>query len=61
MTLTDAQSIVRQVQGKSYSYLLAWGRGTIGEALRTIEDRKSATDADREIAESIQRKLVRKW
>lgn len=61
MRLEDAQSIVQEVSGKSYWWLEQWGLSTIREAIRTIEDRKSATDANRELADDVRRKLVRKW
>ena len=61
MKLSEAQSIIREVHGKSYTWLKAWGLGWVGEAIRTIEARKSATDGDRELAADVRRKLVRKW
>ena len=51
MKLKEAQSIIRELDQKSYWYLKAWGLGIIKEAIRTIWDRKSATDLDREYAE----------
>ncbi len=59
MKLVDAQSTIRQVQGKSFSWLKSWGLGTIKEAIRTIEDRVSATDADREYASDVKTKIWR--
>lgn len=59
MKLVDAQSIIREVSGKSFSWLKQWGMGTVKEAIRTIEDRVSATEADREYAEDIKRKVWR--
>jgi len=61
MKLVEAQQIIREVQGKSYSWLKAWGLSWIREAVRTIEARKSATDADRELAGDVKRKLWREW
>lgn len=61
MKLTEAQRIVREVDGKGYGWLKEWSLRWINEAIRTIQDRKSATDADREIAENVRRKIVRKW
>jgi len=61
MKLVEAQQIIREVQGKSYTWLEGWGLGWIREAIRTIEDRKSATNNDRELAEDVSRKLYRKW
>ena len=61
MKLTDAQSIIREVSGKSHDWLEAWGLGVIREAMRTIEDRVNATDADLEYVKDIRRKLYRKW
>ena len=61
MTLVEARSVIGEVSGKSYTWLQAWGLSTIREAIRTIYDRKSATAADLERAEDIERKLYRKW
>lgn len=61
MKLSEAQSIIREIQGRSYTWLEAWGLGWIREAIRTIENRQSSTDADRELAADVRRKLVRKW
>ncbi len=61
MRLTEAQATVREVSGKQYDWLKAWGLGTIKEAIRTIQDRASATDADRELAADVERKLCRGW
>ena len=61
MKLAEAQEVIREVDGKQYDWLKAWGLGWIREAIRTIRDRKSATDADREIAEGIKRKIWRGW
>lgn len=59
MKLVDAQSIIRQVQGRSFSWLKSWGLGTIKEAIRTIENRVSATNADREYASEVKTKIWR--
>lgn len=61
MRLDDAQSIIREVQGKSYPYLVQWGLSNIREAIRTINNRTSATDADRERAQDVDRKIQREW
>jgi len=61
MKLAEAQSIIREVRGKSYSWLKAWGPSIIREAIRTIENRASSTPADREFAEDVKRKFWRKW
>jgi len=61
MRLDNAQRIIHEVSGKSYSWLQAWGLGTIKAAVRTIESRASATDRDRELAEDVKRKVWRKW
>ena len=61
MKLSEAQEIVRQAQGHSYSWLKAWGLSYIREAIRTIYNRKSATKADLEYAEELDRKIRRKW
>ena len=59
MKLADAQSIIRQVHGKGFSWLKSWGMGTVREAIRTIEDRSSATDNDRELASCVKTKIWR--
>jgi hypothetical protein len=61
MRLTDAQSIVREVHTKNYSWLKAYGISTVREAVYTIQNRKSATPDDREIAGDIVRKLYERW
>lgn len=61
MRLVDAQSVIRQVSGKQYSWLVAWGLSIIREAIRTICNRKSSTDADLERAEDVERVIYRKW
>lgn len=61
MRLADAQSILREVDGRSYSWLKAWGLGTVKEAIRTVEDRISATGADRERAEGVKQKIWREY
>lgn len=61
MKLVEAQEIVRTVSGRSYWWLKQWGLSLISEAVRTIENRKSATEADKEYAYDIRRKLWRKW
>jgi len=59
MKLVEAQSVIRQVQGKGFSWLKSWGLGTIKEAIRTIENRTSATTADREYASNVKTKIWR--
>jgi hypothetical protein len=61
MKLAEAQQVLREVDGKTYDWLKAWGVSTIREAIRTVEDRVSATDADRELAGNISTKLARRW
>ena len=61
MRLAEAQGIVREVSGKGYPWLQSWGLGIIGAAIRTIESRVSATNADRELAADIKRKIWREW
>lgn len=61
MRLAEAQEIIREVDGKSYGWLKAWGLGWINEAIRTIQNRKSATDADWQIARNVRRKIARRW
>ena len=61
MKLLDAQTTIRQVAGKSYDWMYGWGLGEIREAVRTIEARMAATEADKELAESVAAKLARRW
>lgn len=58
MKLTDARSYLRQVDGQSYSYMKAWGLSIIKEAIRTIYNRKSATDSDIAMADRIHCKII---
>ena len=59
MRLTEAQSVVRGCQGKSYTWLKHWGISIVNEAIRTIRDRQSATDADNEYADDIRNTIVK--
>lgn len=61
MRLEDAQDLIREVSGRQYSWLKSWGLSTAKEAVRTIENRVSATDADREHAAGVKAVLWRKW
>ena len=61
MTLEEAQGIIREVHGRSYSWLLSWGLSLIRAAIRTIFNRETATAGDLELAEDVKRKLYRKW
>lgn len=61
MRLTDAQSVIREVHTKNYSWLKAYGISTVREAVRTIRDRKAATPEDKEIAYDVERKLYERW
>jgi hypothetical protein len=61
MRLIDAQSTLKEVSGKSYTWLQQWGLSTIREAIRTINDRQSSTDADMERSQDIQIKIARKY
>ena len=61
MRLDEAQSIIHEVSGKSYWWLEAWGLGTIKAAIRTIENRVSATDIDREYAADVKAQVWRKY
>ena len=57
MRLKIAQGIIREVEGKSYQYLKWWGLSLIKEAIRTIQDRKSSTEADKRYAELVSLKI----
>ena len=59
MRLADAQTIIRQASGRTYTWLNRYGLSTIKESIRTIEDRMSATDVDREYAEDVNRVVWR--
>lgn len=61
MRLIEARSIIHQVSGNTYPWLKAWGMSLIKAAVYTIENRVSATDEDRELAEGVNRKILRKW
>lgn len=61
MRLIEAREILKQTQGRSYSWLRSWGLGLVSAAVRTVEDRKSASSADREMAEDVKRKIWRRW
>lgn len=61
MRLIDAQSTLKEVSGKSYTWLQQWGLSIIREAIRTVRDRQSATAADIERADDIQIKIARKY
>lgn len=61
MKLTEAQSILREVDGSNYSWLKAWGLGWIKESIRTIRNRKSATREDHDIADRIESKISSRW
>ena len=60
MWLAEAQEIIREVHGKGYTWLFAWGLGWVRDAVRTIEDCKSATDGDKELAQDVRRRIVEK-
>ena len=61
MRLIDAQSTLKEVSGKSYTWLQQWGLSTIKEAIRTVNDRQSATATDIERAQDIQTKIARRY
>jgi len=61
MKLEEANQIIHEVHGRNYSWLKEWGLGTIKEAIRTIEARKSATAVDKQLAESVKNKLSAAW
>lgn len=60
MKLEDAQSVLREVHGRQYSWLVDWGLSTIREAIRTIEARVSASVADRERANDVRGKISKR-
>ena len=59
MRLKDAQQIIREVDGKSLWWLKEWGLSTVRKAIRTVEDRVSATDEDLCIVERIKARIWR--
>lgn len=61
MRLEESRSVLREVDGKGYSWLKQWGLSTVREAIRTVRSRVSATKADLLLAEQIKTKLDRKW
>jgi len=61
MRLTEAQSIIREVSGKPYSWLEQWGLSIIKEAIYTIRNRKSSTEADKQLVANVQWKITRGW
>lgn len=62
MKLEEAQSIIRQVNGKSYTWLRAWGLSTIRSAIRVIyHNHNRTTSGDFELAEDLERVIYRGW
>jgi hypothetical protein len=61
MRLEDAQSIIREVHTKNYSWLKFYGLSTVREAIRTVRNRKAATEDDHERANNVERKLYERW
>ena len=47
MKLVEAREILQEVDGRSHNYLKQWGLSLIREAVRTVKDRKSATQDDK--------------
>jgi len=57
MKLEEARQILKGVQGRSLWWLKEWGLSTIKEAIYTIRNRRSATDADMDLVEDVNRKI----
>ena len=61
MKLVEVREILKEVDGKSYTYLRAWGLSLIKESIRTIRNRRSSTKADIQLAENVSTKIMRQW
>lgn len=61
MRLQEAQEIIREIDGKSYSYLTQWGLSLAREAVRTIRYRKTATREDKVSAARVGRTIFWRW
>ena len=60
MTLKDAQEIIKRSIGHSGTYIQDYyGVSVIREAIRTIQDRKKATEENKKDAESVMLTLYR--
>ena len=60
MTLKEAQKIVKKSIGRSGTYIKDYyGVSRVREAIRTIQDRKSATGENKKDAESVMLTLYR--
>jgi hypothetical protein len=59
MRLDYAKWILRQVDGKSATYMRQWGASSIKEAVRTVRDRVSSTREDHECADRVAARLRR--
>ncbi len=57
MRLQEAQEIIRELDGRSYTYLKQWGLSLAREAVRTIRYRKTATQVEKMCAERIRRTI----
>lgn len=57
MKLVDALMVLQHVDGKDKRWMHQWGSGTIREAIRTVNDRASATGQQKQKAERISLKL----
>lgn len=60
MKLSNANSIINEVSGHSYSWLAGWGLSTIKEAIYTIFHRGTATQQEREEAERVEHIILSK-
>ena len=60
MTLKEAQKIIKNSVGRSGTYIRDfYGIGRVREAIRTIQDRKLATEENKKDAESVMLTLYR--
>ncbi len=59
MKLREAQEILREVSGRSASWMAAWGLSLIRAAIRTVRARAAATNEDLRRAEEVWYKLER--
>ena len=57
MKLAEAESILREIEGRSYEYMIFWGLSNIREAVRTVKSRKSASAEIKDLAEKVSYKI----
>ena len=58
MRQADALSTLNEVEDKAYWWLKEWGLSTIKEAIRTVLDRESSTESDRQRAYAISERIT---